>query len=60
MSSAATIAVIGTGDMGSAVGGALVRAGFRTVTDLTRAQRAVARARGAFRDRRLGLVARGR
>ena len=35
MGSAATIAVIGTGDMGSAVGGALVRAGFRTVTDLT-------------------------
>jgi 3-hydroxyisobutyrate dehydrogenase-like beta-hydroxyacid dehydrogenase len=35
MSSAATIAVIGTGDMGSAVGGALVRAGFRTITDLT-------------------------
>jgi 3-hydroxyisobutyrate dehydrogenase-like beta-hydroxyacid dehydrogenase len=35
MTSAATIAVIGTGDMGSAVGGALVRAGFRTVTDLT-------------------------
>ncbi len=35
MTSAATIAVIGTGDMGSAVGGALVRAGFRIVTDLT-------------------------
>jgi 3-hydroxyisobutyrate dehydrogenase-like beta-hydroxyacid dehydrogenase len=28
----ATIAVIGTGDMGSAVGGALVRAGYRVVT----------------------------
>jgi 3-hydroxyisobutyrate dehydrogenase-like beta-hydroxyacid dehydrogenase len=35
MSSAATIAVIGMGDMGSAVGGALVRAGFRAITDLT-------------------------
>jgi 3-hydroxyisobutyrate dehydrogenase-like beta-hydroxyacid dehydrogenase len=28
----ATVAVIGTGDMGSAVGGALVRAGYRVVT----------------------------
>src|SRR5687767_9988730 len=27
-----TVAVIGTGDMGSAVGGALVRAGYRVVT----------------------------
>ena len=27
-----TIAVVGTGDMGSAVGGALVRAGYRVVT----------------------------
>lgn len=31
-----SIAVIGTGDMGSAVGGALVRAGFRVVTALGR------------------------
>jgi len=30
-----TIAVVGTGDMGSAVGAALVRAGNRVVTDLT-------------------------
>jgi 3-hydroxyisobutyrate dehydrogenase-like beta-hydroxyacid dehydrogenase len=36
MTSARNIAVIGTGDMGSAVGGALVRAGFRVVTDLSR------------------------
>src|SRR5512145_1741849 len=28
----ATLAVVGTGDMGSAVGGALVRAGYRVVT----------------------------
>ncbi len=28
----ATVAVIGTGDMGSAVGGALVRGGYRVVT----------------------------
>ena len=27
-----TVAVVGTGDMGSAVGGALVRAGYRVVT----------------------------
>src|SRR5262245_31641160 len=27
-----TIAVVGTGDMGSAIGGALVRAGYRVVT----------------------------
>ena len=27
-----TIGVVGTGDMGSAVGGALVRAGYRVVT----------------------------
>jgi 3-hydroxyisobutyrate dehydrogenase-like beta-hydroxyacid dehydrogenase len=33
MAAALTIAVIGTGDMGSAVGGALVRAGLRAVTD---------------------------
>ena len=31
-----TLAVIGTGDMGSAVGAALARAGFRVVTDLSR------------------------
>ena len=30
-----TVAVLGTGDMGSAVGGALVRAGYRVVTDLS-------------------------
>jgi 3-hydroxyisobutyrate dehydrogenase-like beta-hydroxyacid dehydrogenase len=30
-----TIAVVGTGDMGSAVGAALVRQGYRVVTDLT-------------------------
>jgi 3-hydroxyisobutyrate dehydrogenase-like beta-hydroxyacid dehydrogenase len=30
-----TIAVVGTGDMGSAVGAALVRRGYRVVTDLT-------------------------
>src|SRR5215470_15681316 len=31
-----TVAVLGTGDMGSAVGAALVRSGFRVVTDLSR------------------------
>jgi len=31
-----TLAVLGTGDMGSAVGAALVRAGYRVVTDLSR------------------------
>ena len=30
-----TIAVLGTGDMGSAVGGAFVQAGYRVVTDLS-------------------------
>jgi len=30
-----TVAVLGTGDMGSAVGAALVRAGYRVVTDLS-------------------------
>jgi 3-hydroxyisobutyrate dehydrogenase-like beta-hydroxyacid dehydrogenase len=30
-----TIAIVGTGDMGSAVGAALVRQGYRVVTDLT-------------------------
>jgi 3-hydroxyisobutyrate dehydrogenase-like beta-hydroxyacid dehydrogenase len=30
-----TVAVVGTGDMGSAVGAALARAGYRVVTDLT-------------------------
>jgi 3-hydroxyisobutyrate dehydrogenase-like beta-hydroxyacid dehydrogenase len=36
MSNGRTVAVIGTGDMGSAVGGALKRAGYRVVTDLSR------------------------
>src|SRR5215471_5342194 len=31
-----TVAVLGTGDMGSAVGAALVRSGIRVVTDLSR------------------------
>jgi 3-hydroxyisobutyrate dehydrogenase-like beta-hydroxyacid dehydrogenase len=31
-----TVAILGSGDMGSAVGGAFVRAGFRAVTDLSR------------------------
>ena len=31
-----TVGILGSGDMGSAVGGAFVRAGFRVVTDLSR------------------------
>jgi predicted dinucleotide-binding enzyme len=31
-----TVAILGSGDMGSAVGGAFARAGFRVVTDLSR------------------------
>lgn len=36
MTNGRTVAVLGTGDMGSAVGAALARAGFRVITDLSR------------------------
>ncbi len=56
-----TIAVIGTGDMGSAVGAALVRAGYRVVTDCTGRSahsRALAKEAGIENLRSLGAVMR--